>query len=227
MKIKQFYGSLVGNHFEEMSIRLLCSLIDQRLENGIPSLKLRMSLLEEIKRLNGMPNRWVTERQRNIEQKIVKDIREYPDVEPLIIHCTYFDGRQFSINLNEELILWDSGNLINSWTSFCTALYQHDILRIMSAGEHLEMKIAEREQIQAIPVPVIYRKDIVESDNPELLDLIFSVTPKEMEILRKKLCKECGERVYITGEQVLNKVIQISTHPMEYQCVNCKTVLNT
>ena len=75
MKIKQFYGSLVGNHFEEMSIRLLCSLIDQRLENGIPSLKLRMSLLEEIKRLNGMPNRWVTERQRNIEQKIVKDIR--------------------------------------------------------------------------------------------------------------------------------------------------------
>ena len=57
----------------------------------------------------------------------------------------------------------------------------------MSAGEHLEMKIAEREQIQAIPVPVIYRKDIVESDNPELLDLIFSVTPKEMEILRKTL----------------------------------------
>ncbi|WP_144029301.1 hypothetical protein [Paenibacillus campinasensis] len=160
-----------------------------------------MTLLDEVRRLNNLPGRWVTEKQKRIAGNISNDLREYPDDETCILECKQKNGDPFFINLNEELIRKNVSSNQNPWASYGLVYYYKQ----PQQGE------------------IFFREEITYCDKPGILDSIFDVVSQEMDVIKKIRCPACQNRVY--NGYHFKKAIQLSHRPVLIQCPNCDVVI--
>ncbi|WP_164685074.1 hypothetical protein [Brevibacillus reuszeri] len=221
---------MVGKHFNQVEVKMLCALIDQRMEKSLPSSDLRMSLIQEIQKIQKSMG-YLNDQQKKAKQRIRRDINQYPDSkEDAIIFCKHIDGTEFSISISDNYILWNSdGMTINLSFKYNTKIIGNKYIRAIVPKFSSEF-YAGSYTVQTAVFEEIYFNDIAECSDFYLLEALFTVSEQEKKTLGTKICIECGQRSAVPDFNSKGHVIGNLEKPresrkvVEYQCQNCSTI---
>lgn len=165
------YSSMIGKHYPELHIKLLCSLIDQRITLRMPSYLLRIKLADEIREAN-QSNPSITDGQHDALRRVQRDLDAYPFAtdQPCSITCTLDDGQLLTIDLRSNRLTW-SRCAGDYEIEYKTEPVRNGFARIIS-GKH---------------TPCIAKHHVRSSTNDVLLHHIFRLSDTEQELLLRNL----------------------------------------
>lgn len=225
------YASMVGKHFTQVEIKLLCALIDQRLEKNLPSSELRLCLSEEIQKL-GHRQGYLNDQQRKAHQGVRKDLSMYPDPnEKVMIHCTHSTGVEFSISITENQIYWNTSSSQPAYVSFRYVTHKigNNYIRSLVPKVMNELSVGSYTTQSSIFEEIVFN-DVVDCSNYYLLEALFIVSDQEKKIHGTKICMECGQRAAVPAPAIQELEVKLTGKAEEgipvlkYQCQHCSSV---
>ncbi|MGE7828987.1 hypothetical protein [Paenibacillus sp. NPDC093718] len=169
------YSTMIGKHFKDLDIQLLCAQIDQRILYGLPIFTLRHRLAERIRTfLDQLPVN--SPKQEKTLKYMLRDMQTYPEenFSGVTISCKLRDGRQLIYNLKEETIMIGRAAPIPVYAK----------ARHTAAGGFIRILTYE---LKPGDVQTITRDDILSSSNAALLSLIFHIHIIEAQLLASKM----------------------------------------
>ncbi|MEN1990299.1 hypothetical protein [Paenibacillus hubeiensis] len=218
------FVSMVGSHFKELEVKLLCAQIDQRTQKNLPSLELRLKLSEEIMRIGKLQG-YLSPKQEKARIRVRRDINAFfdPD-EDVVVSCTHKSGKTFQINVTDNRMIWDNDGFPQS----INFRYRNHIVH----SKHLKSLVPrelhvghDNYAIQGPEFEEVFFNDIDDCDNWHLLEAIFEVSEEEKKLLATKICSDCGARAAIPSRtEVIVNESENSRPVVKYECTNCHAV---
>lgn len=247
MVTDNFYSSMIGKHFNHLEVKLLCALIDQRIQFKLPSYMLRKRLVELIHAINENMVAKV-EKQKEAESKILRDLQAYPlsQDECFNFSVVLNSGVFCKVDLQRDEISYSSveGNTATTAISYVTQWQGKRYIRYIKGMEATE-GMDKLYSLTTYETPVISSNNVSDAHNQAILELLLTVTDQEKGILEGKTCPHCryrkvnpkpGSFVLASGDSIepapRRKYQRRSTinptRPLQkmvqYQCEKCQTV---
>ncbi|MFB8378101.1 hypothetical protein [Paenibacillus taichungensis] len=224
------YESMIGKHFTQVEIKLLCALVDQRMEKELPSTELRLCLSEEIQKF-GHRHGYLTDPQRKAHERVRRDITKYPDKKELVfIQCTHRNGTEFTISISDNRIIWNtSGHPTSVTFRYVTHKIDNNYIRTLVPKVMNELSVGAYTT-QSSVFEEIYFNDVADCSDYYLLEALFTVSEQEKKIHGTKICMECGQRTAVPAPALQELSVIALGKPndgipvLKYQCQSCSTV---
>lgn len=243
MITQNIYTAMIGKHFKQMEVKLLCALIDQRIQYRLPSYMLRKRLGSLIRTINENTGTKI-DKQKKAEIKIQRDLQAYP--------LSKEEHFNFSVMLKSGLfckidLLFDEisysdveGRTEITPIQYVTQWKENTYIRCIKPTN----KPIKPDEGTVENSPVISIDEITYAHNQAILELLLTVTDFEKGIHEEKTCPSCryervtprpGSFVLASGDTVepppRRKYQRRSTVPsiplqkmVQYQCERCQTV---
>ncbi|MEK5586634.1 hypothetical protein MKZ21_30715 [Paenibacillus sp. FSL P2-0536] len=247
MVTDNFYSSMIGKHFNQLEVKLLCALIDQRIQFRLPSYMLRKRLVELIHAINENMVAKV-QKQKEAEAKILRDLQAYPlnQDECFNFSVVLNSGVFCKVDLQRDEISYTSAEGITETTviSYVTQWQGNHYIRYIKGMEATE-GMNKLYSLTTYEAPVISINSVTDAHNQAILELLLTVTDQEKGILEEKTCPNCcykrvspmpGSFVLASGDSIepaprrkyQRRSTFIPTRPLQkmvqYQCEKCQTV---
>jgi hypothetical protein len=225
------YAESISAHFEPFEIKNLCALIDQRIEQGLPYGILQRDLLSAMESLIGQMD---PAQKKALEAvRVCRDDHRYNEMKPFLF-CTHETGLHFTIDLNGELLFWDvTGFEASGSIEYGTTLFQGKLIRTISGIENI-LTTSSGQSIKSYFSPTIFRHNITECSDMEMLDKLFEISEAEIKLHLAKHCIDCGKRdayptckeddFYLEGGVFDGKRYETDHHVTQYQCGSCQEI---
>ncbi|WP_144024617.1 MULTISPECIES: hypothetical protein [Paenibacillus] len=190
MLTKNVYSTMIGKQFSQPSFKLLCALIDQRIEYGLPSFMLRKRLLEEIEDFNKKATA-VLEEQHKVEDKVRRDMLAFPFHTELtyklslVLNC----GTVCKLDLKYNNISFTDpeGNSGLTPIVYVSQWQKNKYIRMIKPREVIE-GIEHLYTVHSTHIPVITKENVSQCDNKAVLELLLTLTETEKSLLQEKKC---------------------------------------
>ncbi|MEK8217183.1 hypothetical protein [Paenibacillus sp. FSL L8-0463] len=241
---KNMYSSLIGKQFPQTSLKLLCALIDQRVEFGMPSFMLRTRLFDEIHRFN-IKSKSYNEKQIQTENKMIRDLKAYPLNEEgkYTVQLTIETGQTCTLDIKHNVMIFSGTDekIVAAPITYVSQFKDQQYVRLIKVQEST-IRFDNLSAMDTLQFPTISKSNIAQCDNEAILELLLTVTDQERLLLNERACPHCGskktrsatERFVISqmppakikrGRKVSTPDINSpSSDVMKYQCSECNTV---
>lgn len=223
---------MISPLFHSLYIKALCALIDQRVEQQLPHISLRRTLLREIEQVS-----LLNQQQLKAMKELREDLDAGEDKEPITWLVGMSEtGRKYRIELYTNRIMWESdGEETEGQLEYGVMMYQGRAVRTLQ-GVKEDYNSSYHFKIKSYSTPLLLRHTLSVCRDPEMLDEIFKISQAEYRVHFTKICPDCGLRtamptrkeddfILVGGEyNIKTSEFEVNHDVAQYQCDNCQAI---